>query len=186
MGRALAANPALCDIHAVDAAAHYRQLVQLGREEFLAAAAPAALVRYRSDFEDHQNSGVLTLTIDQEIEETMPHGRESPPHVRDMDLFPLTKKAGASFPDRITIGRTSNNDITLAEASVSRFHAYVRRDGDRWVVADAGSKNGSWLGGKALERRKERPLPSRAELRLGDVDLTFYVAEDLFTALGGT
>src|SRR5512144_2406118 len=28
----------------VDAAAHYRQLLQLGREEFLASAAPAALV----------------------------------------------------------------------------------------------------------------------------------------------
>jgi hypothetical protein len=170
----------------VDAAAHYRQLVQLGREEFLAAAAPAALVRYRSDLDDNPNSGVLTLTMDQEIEETMPHGRETPPHARDMEVFPLTKKAGASFPDRITIGRTSNNDIPLADASVSRFHAYVRRDGERWVVADAGSKNGSWLGGKPLEPRKERPLPSRAELRLGDVDLTFYAAADLFTALGGT
>src|SRR3954463_14222019 len=30
----------------VDAAAQYRQLLQLGRDEFLAAAAPAALVRY--------------------------------------------------------------------------------------------------------------------------------------------
>lgn len=170
----------------MDAAAHYRQLLQLGREEFLAAAAPAALVRFRLDHEDNPHSGVHTLTIDQEIEETLPQGRETPPFARELELYPLTKKPGASFPDRITIGRTANNDIALVDSSVSRFHAYVRRDGSQWVVADAGSKNGSWLMGKALAPRKERPLPSRSELRLGDVDLTFYVAADLFTALGGT
>jgi hypothetical protein len=180
IGRALAAWPIVCDILAVDAAAHYRQLLQLGREEFLAAAAPAALVRFRSDHDDNPNSGMHTLSIDQEIEETMPHGRETPPQLRDLELYPLTKKAGASFPDRITIGRTGNNDIALPDASVSRLHAYVRRDGARWVVADAGSKNGSWLDGQSLAARKEKPL------RLGDVDLTFYEAAELFTALGGT
>jgi hypothetical protein len=176
----------VCDILAVDAAAHYRQLLQLGRDEFLASAAPAALVRFKSEFEEVIQSGVQTLTIDQEIEETLPHGRESPVRDVDLELFPLTKKAGASFPDRITIGRTSNNDIVIADPSVSRLHAYVRRDGDHWVVADAGSKNGSWLAGETLVARKERPLPSRSPLRIGDVDLTFYVAADLFSALGGT
>src|SRR6185436_8768463 len=38
---------ATCAIHLrVDVAAHYRHLIALGREEFLAAAAPAAFVRY--------------------------------------------------------------------------------------------------------------------------------------------
>ena len=176
----------MCDVYAVDAAAHYRQLLQLGREEFLASAAPAALIRYKSDHEDNPMSGVHTLTIDQEIEETMPHGRESLKQVADFELFPLTKKAGASFPDRITIGRTVNNDVVIADTSVSRFHAYVRRDGNQWVVADAGSKNGSWLEAQSLAPRKERVLRSPAALRIGDVDLTFYVAADLFDALGGT
>lgn len=106
--------------------------------------------------------------------------------MREIEVFPLTKKPGASFPDRITIGRTENNDIALADASVSRLHAYVRRDGARWLVADAGSKNGSWFAGKRLDARKERTLPSRTDLRFGDVDLIFYEAADLFTALGGT
>jgi hypothetical protein len=53
------------------------------------------------------------------------------------------------------------------------------------VVADAGSKNGSWLAGQALLARKERPVPSQGDLRFGDVHLTFYLAADLFTALGG-
>ncbi len=169
----------------MDAAAHYRQLVRLGREEFLASAAPAALVRHRTEMDSAPTSGVHTLSIDQQIEETLPHGRESPTANWNLELFPLAKKAGASFPDRITIGRTTNNDIVIPDGSVSRLHAYLRRDGQHWVVADAGSKNGSWLSSVQLAPRKEKPISSRAELRLGDVDLTFYSAADLFIALGG-
>jgi hypothetical protein len=174
----------VCEISVVDAAAHYRQLLQLGREEFLAAAAPAALVRYRHDGDDAAASGVTTLSLDEEIEETLPHGRVALDEVV-LQFFPLAKKPGASFPDRITIGRTPNNDVVIADTSVSRLHAYVRKDGTGWVVADAGSKNGSWLRGETLEARREKPLPSRALLKLGDVELTFYSAHDLYSALGG-
>lgn len=186
LSTSLAARPDVCDIHDVDAAAHYRQLLQLGRDEFLAAAAPAALVRYRRADDDPAASGSHTLTLDEdEIEETMPHGKTDLPAEVDLEVYPLAKKSGAAFGDRITIGRTSNNDVVIPDTSVSRLHAYIRRDGDGWIVADAGSKNGSWLLGAVLEPRRERPLMSRAMLRLGDVDLTFYVAADLFAALGG-
>jgi hypothetical protein len=177
---------AVCDILAVDAAAHYRQLLQLGREEFLAAAAPAALVRYRTATDEDPTNASGTLTLDEEIEETLPHGTDLPAHPEaNLELYPLIKKPGASFPDRITIGRTSNNDVVIADTSISRLHAYVRRDGSQWVVADAGSKNGSWLRGAPLEPRRERPLPSRALVRLGEVEVTFYAAADLYDALGG-
>jgi hypothetical protein len=183
--RGLAGWLALCDILAVDAAAQYRQLLQLGRDEFLATAAPAALVRYRADLdENNSKTGLQTLTIDQEIEETLPSGREFRPEV-ELEVFPLTKKPGASFPDRITIGRTANNDIVLADSSVSRLHAYVRRDSSAWIVADAGSKNGSWLRGAQLEARKEKTLASKALLRFGEVEVTFYLSGDLYAALGG-
>jgi FHA domain len=182
----------------VDASGHYRQLLQLGRDEFLASAAPAALVRYRQPgarFDEASHIGIRTLTLDDDSsddnrseyvsEETLPFGKDLPDEI-DLELYPLAKKPGASFPDRITIGRTPNNDVVIADTSISRLHAYVKRVGAGWVVADAGSKNGSWLKGGALDPRKEQPLPSRAVLRFGDVDVTFYVAEDLFAALGGT
>lgn len=174
----------------MDAAAQYRQLLQLGRDEFLASAAPAAFVRYNPKGGDDVRSGVHTLTIDadvtleESIEETRPHGRDLPDDI-ELELYPMAKKPGASFPDRITIGRTSNNDVVIADTSISRLHAYVRRDGGKWIVADAGSKNGSWLRGVKMEPRKEIALASRAVVRLGDVDLTFYVAADLYAALGG-
>ena len=178
------------DKRSVDATAHYRHLLQLGREEFLVSSAPAVLVRYRSPAND-ADSGAATLTLDQDesaetVEETMEHGFS--PHLKedtDLEVYPLTKKPGASFPDRITIGRTPNNDIVIVDHSVSRLHAYVRQDGDKWIVADAGSKNGSWLDRSSLEARKERKLGSKAILRIGDVDLTFLVAKDLYSVLGG-
>jgi Inner membrane component of T3SS, cytoplasmic domain len=172
----------------MDAAAHYRHLLGLGREEFLAAAARAVLLRFRAHSpEPGPGPGTLTMTIDEDlgeaVDETRPHGRFTPEPV-EMELYPLAKKPGASFRDRITIGRTANNDVVIADPSVSRLHAYVRQ-ADGWIVADAGSKNGSWLDAAPLEPRRETPLPPGSVLRLGDVLLTFYRSEELFDLLGG-
>ncbi|MDQ3367273.1 MAG: FHA domain-containing protein [Myxococcota bacterium] len=166
----------------MDAAAHYRHLAALGRDEFLAAAAPAALVRYRPADLTGGDSADRTMSLH---DETLPMGGVVLADLVDFDVYPMAKKPGASFPDRITIGRTSNNDIVVVDASISRLHAYVRPQGATWVVADGGSKNGSWLKGEPLEPRRERPLSSRTILRLGDVDMTFYLAADLFAVLGG-
>jgi hypothetical protein len=185
----------------MDAAAHYRHLLSLGRGEFLAAAAPAVLVRRRTSETGEPSerspaaTATRTLTIDEDqvgdtIDEAMSHG-ELAARADEIELYPLAKKPGASFPDRITIGRTPNNDVVIAEHSVSRLHAYVRLDdGARptglgaWVIADAGSKNGSWLDEVPLAPRREARLPPGGVLRLGDVVATFYRSADLFDLLG--
>ena len=173
----------------MDASAHYRHLLTLGRDEFLAVAAPAVLVRHRPP--DPENisraAAAAALALDQDLRETvdgrMRHGKFTA-EATEMEVYPLAKKPGASFPDRITIGRTANNDVVVNEHSVSRLHAYVRQ-AEGWVVADAGSKNGSWLNDAELEARREAPLLPGAVLRLGDVDLTFYRSSDLFDLHGG-
>jgi hypothetical protein len=177
--------------HAMDAWAHYRHLLTLGRDEFLAAAAPAALVRHGGALADASATGTTTQTLDhdllhdliQPLVDEAKHGKVSAERT-EMEIYPLAKKPGASFPDRITIGRTSNNDVVIADHSVSRLHAYVRQ-GDSWIVADAGSKNGSWLDEIRLEPRRETQLSPGAVLRLGDVSATFYPAAELFELLGG-
>lgn len=169
----------------MDPTEHYRQLVALGRDAFLAAAAPAALTRFHGGARPPATA-VHTLTIDDEPgNETLPHSKvELAEH--DLQVLPLVKKPGASFPDRITIGRTSNNDIAIVDHSVSRLHAYLRSTASGWLVADAGSKNGSWLRGNRLEPRREQAIQSRSILRLGDVELTFYLATDLFDVFVGS
>jgi pSer/pThr/pTyr-binding forkhead associated (FHA) protein len=172
----------------MNASAHYRHLLTLGRDEFLAAAAPAALVRYKTR-EPAQTAPVMTTaTIKADRVETldaaMSHGTVTPEPI-EMEIYPLAKKPGALFRDRITIGRTPNNDVVIGDSSVSRLHAYVRQ-AEGWIVADAGSKNGSWLGDARLEARREIALPPGALLRFGDVQLMFYPSDQLFDVLGGS
>jgi pSer/pThr/pTyr-binding forkhead associated (FHA) protein len=171
----------------MNASAHYRHLSTLGREEFLAAAAPGALVRYKRRDPDQGGPAMTTATIRADRVETLDaailHATVTPEPV-EMEIYPLAKKPGALFRDRITIGRTPNNDVVIGDSSVSRLHAYVRQ-ADGWIVADAGSKNGSWLGDARLEARRETALPPGALLRFGDVQLMFYPSEQLFDVLGG-
>jgi predicted component of type VI protein secretion system len=44
---------------------------------------------------------------------------------------------------RTTIGRANDCECVLAEPTVSRHHAELRREGDRWLVRDLGSRNGT-------------------------------------------
>ena len=49
------------------------------------------------------------------------------------------------FKDKLTIGRTKDNDIQLEAAYVSRRHAVVQTDGDKTRIIDWGSKNGIYV-----------------------------------------
>lgn len=101
----------------------------------------------------------------------------------DLEVYPLTKKPGAPFADMITVGRTANNDVVLNDVTISRFHAYFKNMGGSWRVCDAGSKNGSALLGNAMEARKEMEIRSGQKVAFGDVETTFYTADELFGVL---
>ena len=68
------------------------------------------------------------------------------------------------FTSTFLIGRHRDNDLRLRDACVSRNHAEVRFDGERWWVRDLGSANGTYLDGLRIENV---PLPEKAELELG-------------------
>jgi FHA domain/Domain of unknown function (DUF1707) len=50
----------------------------------------------------------------------------------------------------VTLGRSRDCDCVLAEPSVSRRHAELRRDGARWLLRDLGSRNGTRVNGVRL------------------------------------
>jgi hypothetical protein len=59
---------------------------------------------------------------------------------------------------RMLFGRAPNSDCVLPEDCVSRKHAQVWRDGDRWYLRDLGSRNGTRVNGlRVLEPREVRP-----------------------------
>ncbi len=54
------------------------------------------------------------------------------------------------FKDRLTIGRTKQNDIQLRAQYISRRHAVITTEGDAARVIDWGSKNGVYVNSKRV------------------------------------
>jgi pSer/pThr/pTyr-binding forkhead associated (FHA) protein len=69
------------------------------------------------------------------------------------------------------VGRAQQNDVVLRDESVSGSHAVLQRRGAQWVVADAGSTNGTYVDGDRVTG--EQALPGACELRFGNVKLVF-------------
>jgi ABC transport system ATP-binding/permease protein len=63
------------------------------------------------------------------------------------------------------IGRDPKSDIVVADTRVSWRHAVLQVDGDRWVLEDVGSTNGTFLG---LERVRRVAIVADCVVRLGD------------------
>ena len=73
---------------------------------------------------------------------------------------------------RTVIGRGSDADITIADAGSSRKHVEVLWDGERAMMRDLGSTNGTKVNGQKV---REAPLPSETTITIGRTDLVFRV-----------
>lgn len=72
---------------------------------------------------------------------------------------------------RLTIGRGSSCDLVVSDASVSTLHALVERLGDRWVVRDLASRNGTFVNTERLWG--DRALRAGDEIRIGGAQLLY-------------
>jgi phosphoserine phosphatase RsbU/P len=52
--------------------------------------------------------------------------------------------------DSLVIGRSSSSDLPLPDRFLSRHHARIFRDGERYLVEDLGSRNGTLLNGETV------------------------------------
>lgn len=73
------------------------------------------------------------------------------------------------------IGRGAHNDIRLADDSVSETHAKLQRRDDGWYVVDAGSTNGTYVGGARIAG--ERKLEGTPDVRFGGMKMRFTAAD---------
>ena len=82
-------------------------------------------------------------------------------------------RAGEHFAleqERTTIGRSPDCDIFLDDVTVSRQHAILRRNGNRFVIEDQGSLNGTFVNRRRIESAE---LADGDELQIGKYRLTF-------------
>jgi transcriptional regulator of aromatic amino acid metabolism len=84
-----------------------------------------------------------------------------------------TDGAGNAFPinrDELRIGKAPENDVVVDHPTVSRNHLVIKRQGDRFLVEDQGSTNGTFIDGAQVREAYLRP---GALLEMGDVQLRF-------------
>src|SRR5262249_3786339 len=69
------------------------------------------------------------------------------------------------------LGRDHDVEIWLDSLSVSRRHAVIRLDGHSATLADLGSKNGTYLNGRRVQRAAV--LEDGDEVRVGSITVVF-------------
>ncbi|HET7014269.1 MAG TPA: DUF1707 and FHA domain-containing protein [Streptosporangiaceae bacterium] len=74
---------------------------------------------------------------------------------------------------RFTIGRAPSCDFTVADLSVSRWHARLHKEEDSWLLSDLGSTNGTRLNGWRVTQSVQ--VQAGDEISFGTV--TFVVTD---------
>ena len=77
--------------------------------------------------------------------------------------LPLTK-------ENFCIGRTPENDLEVKDSLISRRHTSIIKKGDRYIIYDLGSSNGTYVNREKIEMKV---LEDGDVVRLGDTEITF-------------
>jgi hypothetical protein len=113
------------------------------------------------------------MRVPSEPGDDLPTSTASDRHAARPFVALAIRKVNDTFPNMITVGRTANNDMVVADASVSKFHAFFKKTPKGFELADAGSKNGTWVAGQELAPRGDAaPVKLGDRLRFGRVEFT--------------
>ncbi len=81
--------------------------------------------------------------------------------------------------DHFEIGREAGNDIQLHESEVSRSHAELVREGNRFLLRDLDSSNGTFVNGTRITRQE---LASGDQVQMGKTLILFTGTSDRSSA----
>jgi hypothetical protein len=109
--------------------------------------------------------------------------RRITPADREPAVLPV-RKSQPTFASMITVGRARNNDIVVPDALVSKVHAFFKCSDGQWSLVDAGSVNGTRVGGVTLTPRSApEPVRPGDEIAFGEQSFRFLDATTLWIAL---
>lgn len=93
----------------------------------------------------------------------------------DAEVYFVRKRPGAAFAHQIGVGRAPNVDICVRRDRISKYHAFFSHAEDGvFMVADAGSKNGTAVNGQPLASRTPKPIQAGASVSFGGEVFVFY------------
>lgn len=117
----------------------------------------------------------LAIAIEPETEEPFP-SLESLAPGQALLVVKSGPTAGSTVlvdKDVTRAGRAPESDLFLNDITVSRRHAEILREGDRFVLKDAGSLNGTYVN---RERVDIAELSSGDEVQIGKFKIVFHTA----------
>jgi hypothetical protein len=89
---------------------------------------------------------------------------------REMSVLAVAKAEGNPYPERISVGRARNCDVSIRDPSVSKLHAHFKeRDGGGYELVDLDSQNGTCVNGKPLSPNRGERVSSGDVLLFGNV-----------------
>jgi pSer/pThr/pTyr-binding forkhead associated (FHA) protein len=77
--------------------------------------------------------------------------------------------------DSMSFGRNEDNDVILTDTGVSRHHARITRRGERFLLEDLSSSNGTFLRKQRLEAGRPSELSEGDEIQIGANRLVFHL-----------
>jgi signal transduction histidine kinase len=78
-------------------------------------------------------------------------------------------------PRHYSLGRARHNDLALTEPSISKAHARLFYEKDRFFIEDQGSLHGVYVNATKARAAERVELPHGAQVQLGNVTLKFSV-----------
>jgi sigma-B regulation protein RsbU (phosphoserine phosphatase) len=88
--------------------------------------------------------------------------------IRPKDYEPSTVKLDRM---KLTIGRSSRNDICISDPFASRLHAEIKRENDQVMLVDNGSANGTFVNGKRVNGSVQ--LHVGDQVRIGETEIEY-------------
>jgi hypothetical protein len=162
------------------------ELRKLGRKQFLVSYPNPILVHHFERAAEDAAERMKVLTGVAKFRTEAPRGAPDAavllgdPSDLDACVHPLRKRPNNPYPDTVTAGRADSNDIVVPYDDLSKLHAYFTRSPEgAWLVADAGSTNGTWLAGERLAPNESKKLAERDQLGLGEHAFEVFVSAAL-------
>ena len=75
---------------------------------------------------------------------------------------------------KISVGRDATNDITINDASVSRYHCTIEQRGEDFFITDLGSLNGTSVNGREADDTR---LGSGDKIIIGYLTFRFFTGD---------
>lgn len=82
------------------------------------------------------------------------------------------------------IGRSIDCDVQVRHGSVSKRHARCQHVSGRWLLEDAGSLNGTWIGERRIETREAATLQHGDTIAFGQAVFRVVLPPDLRSTTG--